>query len=257
MARFEKLEFEQQSTSSKSTTHWAAKSTNPDWREQAVEERRCGKYEQALRMYSRALEDDKSLVDCWLGQVQMLVLLDEHVEAELWGRKALDLFPGNGDLMAGRAQAMRRMGDTSQGLVLSDGSLKSAGQSAYRWMVRGELMAAMKQDTDRHCFDKAVLTDKDWLVPLEIACIYLELGLPSRALERIRSAVQLAPDRYHPWYIQGRTEHQLNLREAAKASWEHCVGICPDHENATAALQQLDQGGSTMQRLWRTIFGSA
>jgi len=256
MARFEKLEFEQQSTSPTITTR-TSKATDPEWRLQAIEERRCGNYEQSLRMYSRALEDDKSLVDCWLGQVQMLVLLDECVEAELWSRKALELFPGNGDLMSGRAQAMRRMGDTGQALVLSDGSLKAAGQSAYRWMVRGELMAATKQDTDRHCFDKAVLADKDWLVLLEIACIYLELGLPSRALDRIRSAVQLAPDRYHAWYIQGRTEHQLGLREAAKASWEHCVGICPGHDNANGALQKFEQGQSAVQRWWRHIFGGA
>ena len=33
-----------------------------------------------------------SLVAGWLGQVQMLVFLGEYPEAELWARKALELF---------------------------------------------------------------------------------------------------------------------------------------------------------------------
>src|SRR5689334_9819514 len=48
---------------------------------QANLERRRGNYENALRQFSRALELEKSLVAGWVGQVQMLVLLDEAPEA--------------------------------------------------------------------------------------------------------------------------------------------------------------------------------
>src|SRR5262249_35576121 len=84
------------------------------WLRMAEENRRQGLYDNALRFYSRALELDKSLVLGWLGQVQMLVAQGEYPEAELWSRKGLELFRNNGDLMAGRAQALCRMGDTKQ-----------------------------------------------------------------------------------------------------------------------------------------------
>lgn len=255
MARFDKLELETKKTTEDREQQQQVQRDQPDWREQAVEERRCGHYENSLRLYSRALEDDKSLVNCWLGQVQMLVQLQESVEAELWSRKALELFPGHGDLMAGRAQAMRRTGDTAQALVLCDGSLKAAGQSGYRWMVRGELMAATKQDTDRHCFDKAVQTDRDWLIPLEIARIYLEIGIPSRALERIRKAVEQAPERYYPWYVQGQVESELGLEAAAIRSWQRCLELCPNHSDASEGILQLEQGGWSFSRTWRRLFG--
>ena len=104
--------------------------------------RRRGEYETALRLYSRALELDKSLPEGWLGQVQMLVLLDELKEAEMWARKAFELFPNNGELLAARAQALCRLGDSKQAHAVSDGALKQPGQSAYRWIVRGELLLA-------------------------------------------------------------------------------------------------------------------
>lgn len=255
MARFRKLELEGDLTG-KSDLQGALKKTQEGCLEQAIEQRRCGNYENALRLYSRALEEDKSLVSGWLGQVQMLILLEESVEAELWSRKALELFPGNGDLLAGRAQAFRRLGDKGQALLHSDGALKAAGQSAYRWMVRGELMTATGQETHQHCFDKAVQLDHDWLVPLEIALIYQLLGSPSRALGRIRRAVELAPDRYYPWYVQGQVERDLGLESAAIKSWRHCLELCPGHVDAERELASLEQGGWSLGRIWRRLFGN-
>ena len=140
MGRFGKLEVSGEQPEKQPSPRKSRPSQPLGWLEQAVEERRCGHYENSLRLYSRALEDDKSQVDGWLGQVQMLIQLDETVEAELWSRKALELFPGNGDLFAGRAQALGRLGEMAQAISLSDGSLKQPGESAYRWQVRGELI---------------------------------------------------------------------------------------------------------------------
>lgn len=257
MARFNKLEFEaDRSEPTESISKKKSKLEELTWLEQAVEQRSNGQYENALRLYSRALEDDKSLVTAWVGQVQMLVMLDESVEAELWSRKALELFPGNGDLMAGRAQASRRSGNKTVAISLSDGSLRAAGQSAYRWMVRGELMAATKQPTERHCFDKAAQVDPSWLTPLEIALIYLELGIPSRGLEWVRRAVQTEPGRYYGWIVKGRIEEELGFAGDAEKSFEHCLQLCPGHAEAEDRLAKIDQGGGMVKRFWRRLFGS-
>ncbi len=160
------------------------------WLRKADDHRRRGLYENSLRYYSRALEFDKSLLPGWVGQVQMLVMLGEYPEAELWAKKSLELFKSHGDLMAGRAQALARIGDRSVALELADAALRQEGHSAYRWMVRGELLATTRDEIDRHCFDKAVQADRDWLVPLEIALIYLHYEQPSKALSRARQAVE-------------------------------------------------------------------
>ena len=158
----------------------------------------------------------------------MLVLLGEYPEAELWARKALELFKNQGDLMAGRAQALARIGDRTQAMELADAALRQEGDSAYRWMVRGELLVAGRDEVDRHCFDKAVQADRDWLVPLEIALIYLHHQQPSKALLRARQAVEKAPESF---YRLAASRASASRRSASTArpgrSYERCLELSP------------------------------
>jgi Tfp pilus assembly protein PilF len=208
-----------------------------------------------LRYYSRALEEDKSLVAGWIGQVQMLVLLEEAKEAAVWSRKALELFPGNGDLMAGGAQAHCRMGDSRQAHALCDGAINQEGVSAYRWMVRGELMLAGRQGVESHCFDKAQQIEHDWLVPLEISLTYLYYGSPGKALSRVRLAVEAAPECFHPWYVQGLCQMRVGLDRHARQSFNRCQELCPGHVDSRSRLAELDVQGWSPARLWRRLFG--
>src|SRR5271157_1567932 len=125
MARFDKLEFNAGNRPSPEPTERDPLSRDAGyWMNKADESRRSGLYEGALQYYSRGLELDRSLVAGWVGQVQMLVQLNEFPEADLWSRKGLELFLNNGELMAGRAQAFCRMGDMKQAHALCDGALQ-------------------------------------------------------------------------------------------------------------------------------------
>lgn len=226
------------------------------WMQLADQHRRNGLYEEALRHYSRALEMERSLVAAWVGQVQMLILLEEYPEAELWSRKALEIFKSNGDLLAGRAQALCRRGDMSQAQPVCDQALGQQGESAYRWMVRGDLMLARRDSIEAYCFDKAVQIDGDWLVLLEIALIYLHYELATKALLRVRQAVERAPDQARCWFQQGMCEVELGLAPAARKSFARCLEIAPNHVEARRQLTALDNGGSWMSRWWRRAFRS-
>jgi tetratricopeptide (TPR) repeat protein len=241
MTRFNKLEFDDEQPPRRETEPAAARRDDIDWMKQADQNRRSGLYENALKFYSRALERDKSRVDGWLGQVQMLVLLGEYPEAELWARKALELFPAHGDLMAARAQALCRLRDSVRAHEACDGSLKQSGQSAYRWLVRGELMLAARQSVDQYCFDKARQLDADWLVSVEIALIYLFYHNPSRALLRVRAACEAAPDQSYAWLVQARCQQAMGLEEQARRSVQTCLELCPGHELGRQLLADLGQ----------------
>jgi tetratricopeptide (TPR) repeat protein len=225
------------------------------WLKRAEAERRDGLFENALRYYSRTLEVNKAMAEAWIGQIQMLIAMGEYPEAELWARKALELFRNHGDLIAGRAHAVARLGNLSEALPLSDASFKQEGQSAYRWMVRGEIMLARGQDVDQHCFDKATQLDKDWLVALEIGQIYRFRNKPTKALLRVRQAVDRAPDRAYCWYVQGCCEVAVGLYPAAKKSFLQCLELKPGHLEARAQLNRLDAEEwsirSRLKRLFR------
>lgn len=248
VARFDFLEFEEERKPE--ADHAAAEEVRAelrrderDWLKQADAQRRQGYYENALRMYSRALEGDKSIVAGWLGQVQMLVFLGEAPEAELWARKALELFKNHGDLTAGRAQALGRMGDATTATALSDAAMRFEGQSAYRWMVRGELMIRSRDEVQRHCFEKATQIDRDWLVPLEIALAYLHHGVPSKGATYARRVVEQRPESVYAWLVQGRCEQELGLTKAAARSYARCLEIVPGHLEATRSLEAVEAGG--------------
>src|SRR4051812_1100111 len=156
MTRFDRLEFDDEHShkqNSEVAKQQQQRHREPDrdekfWLATASEERRNGLFESALRYYSRALEMDKSLVEGWVGQVQMLIALGEFPEAELWARKALELFRNNAQLLAGRAQALCRRGDVKAAMAACDTAIGQQGMAAYPWMVRGELMLARKENVE-------------------------------------------------------------------------------------------------------------
>ena len=240
LARFDRLEFDQESDEGPEglTTSGGPESDEQAWFRKADEQRRRGLHENALRFYSRALELDRSLLPCWVGQVQMLVLLGEYPEAELWARKSLEQFKGQGDLMAGRAQALARLGDRRQALELADASLRQEGNAAYRWVVRGELLITGKDDIDRHCFDKAVQADRDWLVPLEIALIYLHYDQPSKALLRAGTPSRRAR----------RAPSPGTPRAAASRSWASTDRPRPVTAAARSSLRGTSTPGAGLPR---------
>ena len=49
-----------------------------------------GKFESALRLYSKVLEFNPQNAAAWTGQVRMLIELAEFREAKLWADKALE-----------------------------------------------------------------------------------------------------------------------------------------------------------------------
>ena len=256
MARFDKLEFDEgRQRDDAAQPPPSVRRDEIDWTQRGDQQRRIGLYENALKYYSRALELDKSLIGGWLGQVQMLVQLGEYPEAELWARKALELFPSHGDLMAARGQALCRQGDIRRAHEMCDGALKQSGQSAYRWMVRGELLLAAREATDQHCFDKAQQLDADWLVAAEIALIYLFYRTPSRAQLRARRACEAAPEQYYAWLILARCQRTLGLDSQARRSLQTCLELCPGHVEAKQLLVQLESASvSSVGRWLRGLF---
>jgi len=255
MSRFDNLEFEE----AQPAPHQAGQSElardEHYWLKLADDNRRGGFYENALRFYARALELDKALVSGWLGQVQMLIALEEYPEADLWSRKALELFREHGDLLAARAQALIRLGDRRKAVELCDAAMGREGQSAYRWLVRGEIMVDGRDNVDRHCFDKAVALDPDWLVPLEIARIYSHYQKPSKALTWAGHAVAKAPDQVQAWYVKGCCEMELNLDVPAKQSFRRCEELVPNHTEAGRRLAELANRGWSLRRTLRRLLG--
>ena len=129
----------------------------------ANQEYQWGRFEPALRLYTRALQEQRTMIPAWVGQVQMLVQLDECHEAHVWCDKGLELFRNNGELLAAKAQACTRLNDLKSAFACSDASLAAPGSSPWRWIARGEVLLARRHKLVAECFQKAVVeAATDW-----------------------------------------------------------------------------------------------
>jgi tetratricopeptide (TPR) repeat protein len=209
-----------------------------------------GEYESALRMYTRALREERSAIAAWVGQVQMLVLLDECPEARMWSDKALELFRNNGELLAAKAQACLRMRDWRAGIACSDASLISPGTSAWRWQIRGETLLAQGRAHYDECFQKALAeSTADWFDHLVIARIYLYYRRITSAMAYAQQAAALRPTHGYVWFVLGDCQRALGLKAAAQASYQHCLESRGDYLPALQAVDRLEERQSVFRWL--------
>lgn len=201
---------------------------------------RSGEFERALQLYTRALGQDRSLVPAWVGQVQMLVELDELAEARLWSDKALELFRNNGELLAAKARACARLGDHRAAVACSDASLQSPGSSPARWQARGEVMLARSTARAKDCFEKSLAEPgADWFDRVLIARIHLWHDRATAALEHAQVAVGLKPSHAYCWLVVGRCQEALGWCDMAAASYERCLELQPGHAEAATGLHAV------------------
>lgn len=222
---------------------------------QATDATRWGRFENALRFFTRALECNRAVVPAWVGQVQMLVELGEYNEARLWSDKALELFRGNGELLAAKAQACARLKDIPAAMACSDGSLQTAGSSAWRWQARGEALLAAGQTYFDECFQRSLgEKETDWFDRVIIGRIYLYYRRASNALFYLKKAVDEDPTQGYVWFMMGNCQAALGLNGAASTAYQRCLELRPDYREAREALNKL-QSMSFVDWLKGRLFG--
>jgi predicted Zn-dependent protease len=118
----------------------------------------------------------------------------------------------------------------------------------------GELLLARRDPIEAYCFEKATQLDNDWLQLIEIADIYLHYGRPTKAIARLREAVERAPGHAHCWYRLAICELSLGLTDASSRSLARCLQAEPKHQAARDQLHQLSQQRRPVRQMLRRIF---
>lgn len=221
----------------------------------ASDEYHWGRFEPALRFFTRALQEDRTMIPAWVGQVQMLVQLDECHEARVWSDKGLELFRNNGELLAAKAQACARLKDFRSASACSDASLAAPGSSPWRWIARGDVLLAQRAKFAAECFQKAVAEPLvGWFECVVIAQVHMYYGRVTNALHYLKQALELEATHGYIWFEMGNCQQALGLLPAAAQSFERCLELRADYEEAERALGSLSGASSLLARLCR-LFG--
>lgn len=245
MGRFRKLEFDSQL---QKPVEVRREPIGPDaYCLQAEREYREGNFDNALRYYSRALENDRLMIESWRRRVVVLVELGEYSEADLWADKALELFPDDQDLLAGKAVALCRCGRHAQAFSVADRAIRCPVPSPYPWIARGEILLAVKNAQHEYCFSKAVVvTRPGWHVFSQIGRAYQFYGHFSKAIEYFNRAVGVEPVLVFVLMEKAHCQFELGLNRQANSTLDEVLRISPKNVAARrlqASLEKAPAGG--------------
>jgi tetratricopeptide (TPR) repeat protein len=251
MSRFGNLEFGENSRSEEGQPSRTQNKDEAFYLGEAAAFFESGRFEQALRAYAKALEQNPRSAAAWTGQVRMLIELGEFKEAKLWAEKALAMFPREGELLAAKAVALARTGDGKGALAFSDASMEVEASTPYIWLARGDVLLSRKEKRADYCFEKAILLARDhWLWPWLASRVHLFYKQTAQALKFAQQALNLATARAIVWQQLGRCEMALGLDAKAQQSFSRARELdreCPEIERLTIELGK----GSFLTRLLR------
>lgn len=216
-------------------------------------------FEQGLRLYARALEDNPRSIAAWVGQVRMLIELGEYREAKAWAEKALEQFPTDPELLAGKAVALGRLGELDQALAFSDSAIEERGSTPYIWLARADVLMARGERRADYCFEKATgAAPGDWFITWLAARIRLFYRQFAHGLALLQKAVALDAGRVVVWADLGRCEAAMGLFEAARRSFRQAIEIQPDYQPAQTGLIDIEHPplGRRLSGLWRRLRGA-
>jgi tetratricopeptide (TPR) repeat protein len=216
-----------------------------------------GRFDEALRAYSKVLEFNPENAPAWTAQVRMLIELGEFREAKLWADKALEKFPSEPELLAAKAVALARMADFKAALAFSEASIEERGDTPYVWLARGDVLLARKERRAEYCFEKALmLAPADWFVRWLASRIHSFYSKFSLALKFAQQAINLAPERALAWLQLGRCQLALGLAALAQNSFEQARQLDSGCPGVEIGLERVSDMGwfDRLWHRWRNLF---
>jgi tetratricopeptide (TPR) repeat protein len=214
-----------------------------------------GEFPKALRVYSRAIQQDATQVQPWVMQVLCLLEQKQYKEALVWVKRGIELFPEDARLLSVEGVIYAHEGMVQRGLAASDYALKKSAADPMVWILRGEILCLADNANWQSCFEKAMeRRDKDdWQTPMQIGLFFMRLKKWSQAAEFLKKAAQIASNNDYIWMQLGKTYERLGLTQAALEAYNASADIAPRNTAAQGAVGRLTNT-PVLVRLFRKLF---
>lgn len=199
-----------------------------------------GHFPQALRLYSRALQEETRYPEPWIGQLLSLLLQNQTREAAVWSKRAAEAFPTHPTILSVQGLVMAMQGMTKRGLGASDYAMSLEQPSALCWLARGWLLLEADNENWRVCMSKAadLAGPYDWRVR-QIAGLVLERHRKFVcAREYYEAATAEQASCAFLWYRLGLVYSRLGMVLKAVEAQKHALEIRPNFAQAERALKK-------------------
>ena len=188
-----------------------------------------GNYKEALRNYSRALQQENNQVYPWIGQISCLIELEQYREAELWSNKALEQFPEDSSLLSQRARVLAATGNLKRAIGVSDYAL-GKGPTQWTWLARGEVLLMADDANAMFCFEKAMEAagGEDWRVPMLAGLAFGRKRQWASSEDFLKRAIQVNGRNFFIWYELAKVLVELSYTDRARDAIARVKQLKPD-----------------------------
>lgn len=214
-----------------------------------------GESKQAMRWYSRAMQDDASCLEAWVAQIRVLLLERQLREARVWITRGLSSFPDAPALLALRAVHSALSGMVRAAMGASDMILSKQGNDANAWVARGHVLLIDANKNAPFCFDQAIQQsdERDWKTPFLIGMIHDSERKWSRSIPFYEKAVERNSNLPYAWYRIGKAHAHLGHAEAARRAYSEAENLCGDDDKLRRRIQTA--GSGSIMDWFRNLFG--
>lgn len=215
-----------------------------------------GQYQKALRLYSRAIQADHSLVEPWVGQVLCLIEMKQLGEAMVWVKRALELFPEDARIVSLEAVVYAYRGMVQRGLGASDYAIKIDASDPLVWFLRAQILCMADNRNYQFCLDKAMEMrhPEDWKLPMLVGQFMLRQKRWAQAVENLKMAVAANARNPFAWRMLGQAYEKMALTQAALDAYHQAEELDTTGLEARSAIQRLTTT-PLLVRLIRRLFG--
>lgn len=218
----------------------------------------CGAWQAALRLYGRALEEDRGRAEAWLGQVRVLLDMGQPAEAATWMEQAGRVVGEVPGLLALRALAAVGRGELDEARQWSDRAMRDGPDQVEVWLARAAVVYASGNGAmARVNLDKAHERDPGPQAARRCGEVALDLGDLETAYRWLRRAEQADPENPLLALRLGVLHERQGDWDQARRHLERALALEPRLEPARLALADLSSRGalgrlSASLRRWMT-----
>lgn len=217
-----------------------------------------GEPKEALRWYSRAMQDDSTCLDSWIAQIRIQILEGDLGDAKVWINRALSIFPDAPALLALRAVNNARSGLIRDAVAASDLILSRRSDDPHPWICRGQILAIAGNKNSDFCFTQAfkMAQADDWKTPFLIGIICDSERLWAKSVAYYQAAIGRRGSLPYAWYRIALAHRELGNTGPARKALVNAEAACGDNERLRLKIVNTSpRKPSFLRGLLQDLFG--
>ena len=210
-----------------------------------------GRYEESIRIFSKAININRDFEPAWLGQIVSMLKHGDLKEANIWIERAVERFKYSSDVWSLKSLLALYMGEKKKALSLSDIALTKDKPTYHSWLVRAQVLLTLRTNGWDFCIDRALeVNPNDFIVLFEVGDIMEQYNKLSQAEDYFNQSVALKPKNAYVWYRLGLVRSKMGFGKRSLDCFEEALNLEGDRKEFRKAFKKAKKSG-VLSRLFR------